>query len=219
MWLVWFRAYNWRMYSRETQSPPWAHPELWDFPDKSLDNLVLTEICDSMSFTLQKLERSAERNNGNLSRLAQTICTVPFQGWKVDTPLTDDREVALLTARPYTGVHDCFALLGWEYPPGSKILFEDAWRNDVRVIPRIEECYIFFDPRPSRQIEVMHRLSMQNVPPMGNTLGVIENAGLDLLERHQMVQPTKLDLGDFTVYSLQKVNAMLELLNSGDSVS
>jgi hypothetical protein len=193
------------MIHRETESPLLGgNRDLWDLqPDLLMSQAYQQEIVDVLGDTELLLGTMPEHSGGMLTQFEEHVGNTRFVGYLLQTAPIFNQDVSL--TRAYSGTGDIiYALTAWEYADGAKAVLGET---NVVVSPRIEDKHIFIDRRPDGVIEYLARLAYQNVisPSEATTLSPDEQ---------KKVYDTKVDFDQFSIYSLYKINKLLNILRA-----
>lgn len=193
------------MIHRETESPLLAgNRDLWDLqPDLLMSQAYQQEIVDVLGDTELLLGTMTEHNGGLLTQFEEHVGTTRFVGYLLQAAPIFNQDVSL--TRAYSEAGDLiYALTAWEYAEGAKAVLGET---NVVVSPRIEDKHMFIDRRPDGVIEYLTRLSLQNVIslPKETTLSPGEQ---------KKVCDTKVDFDQFSIYSLYKINKLLDIIRA-----
>lgn len=192
------------MNYRETESPLNAQPELWDGqPDLDLGQGHLEDVCRVLSDTASLLQAPARHPGGSVSAYEERIADTRFRGWILHRPPASNIDISLTLGQSPQAV--CmYALSGIEYADGAKAVLGD---EGVRMQPLIREQYIFVDIRSDRRIEWLRRLAYENVAMPSDEQRLNER-------QLQMMHNARVDTDRFTIYSLHKINKLLDCLRT-----
>ncbi|MBA3758532.1 hypothetical protein H0X10_02780 [Candidatus Saccharibacteria bacterium] len=196
------------MNGRETYSLLHENPERHDKPDAELPAADIRDTSDALQATLRSLDELILHPNGSLSLYEEKIAGVHLKGWILRSPVTNTTDISLAVHSDNTRrIH---YLSAWEYAPGAKQIAVDA--PDSVVLPRIQEIY-FFSESPDAKFTAVDFTKIDNMP--------MSCASANSLDQNEAASFTEVvaDYGVFTLYSLYKVNKLLEVLRIGDELA
>lgn len=192
------------MNFREAVSPLNEQPELWDAkPDMQLSQDSLVDVCRVLSDTAILLGEPVQHPGGSVSEYVEHIAGIRFSGWILQRPPACSTDIALTIGQSLHTVQ-AYTLSSIEYAEGAKVALGD---EGVRTQPLLREQFVFLDMRTDRRIEWLSRLSYNNMP-----MPDVEPR-LDELQM-EMMRNARVDIDRFSIYSLYKINKLLDCLRT-----
>lgn len=172
-------------------------------PDLPMSQAYLEEAVDVLADTELLLGAKLTHKAGVPDEFVEWVGRTRFEGVMLRTPPIYNQDVSLTRAFTDNG-DSMYALTGWDYAEGSKAIF-----GEERIVgePRVEDKHVFIDRRPAHDVEYLTRVTFQNV---GATV-----AETTLSEEQQIIlYGTKVDMDRFSIYSLYKINKLLDVIRA-----
>lgn len=172
-------------------------------PDLPMAQGYLQETVDVLADTELLLGAHLVHKGGTLDSYIEWVGKTRFEGVMLKTPPIFNQDVSLTRAFSEAGDR-MYALTGWDYAEGSKAIFGE---ERIAGEPRVEDKHVFIDRRPSRNVEYLVRITFQNVDAP-----VDETTLSD--EQQKILYGTKVDMDQFSIYSLYKINKLLNVIRA-----
>lgn len=197
------------MIHRESESPLFYERRLWDVrSDLCLGQAYLQELVDVWAETELLLGSMLNHASGNLVPFDERVGQSKLTGFLLQTPPIFNQNVSL--TRAFDGEGDAvYALTSWEYADGAKAVMGD---DRVIIMPHLEEKYVLTDRRPGQDVEYQSFIAYHNAGQ------AVQEASLPPLEEAKIADSI-VDLELFSIYSLYKINKLLNVLRTDSHIA